>query len=55
MLVPTSQFVFGTDYPWAEPRKIVAGLNQSGLTPDDIRAINRENACGCYRSSPSSG
>jgi len=44
MLVPTSQFVFGTDYPWAEPSEIVAGLNQSGLTPDDIRAINRENA-----------
>jgi predicted TIM-barrel fold metal-dependent hydrolase len=44
MLVPVSQFVFGTDYPWAQPAEIVAGLNQSGLTPDEIRAINRDNA-----------
>jgi 6-methylsalicylate decarboxylase len=44
MLVPASQFVFGTDFPWAQPSEIVAGLNQSGLTPEEIRAINRDNA-----------
>lgn len=44
MLVPLSQFVFGTDYPWATPRFIADGLHDSGLTDAEIAGIDRRNA-----------
>ena len=44
MIVPTSQIVFGSDYPWAEPSRIAAGLLTSGLTPQELQAVYRDNA-----------
>jgi predicted TIM-barrel fold metal-dependent hydrolase len=43
-LVSTSQIVFGTDTPFFDGVGTVAGLRTSGLTADEIRAIERENA-----------
>jgi len=44
MLVPTTQFVFGTDYPWSEPAAIAAALTDAGLSPAELHAIDRDNA-----------
>lgn len=44
MIVPPSQIVFGSDYPWVEPAKIAEGLEKSGLTPAELQAIYRDNA-----------
>lgn len=44
MIIPNSQILFGSDYPWAEPAKIAAGLQASGLTAEELRAVYRENA-----------
>jgi predicted TIM-barrel fold metal-dependent hydrolase len=44
MIVPSSQFVLGTDFPWYHPREIVAGLADAGLTPAELRGIDRDNA-----------
>jgi 6-methylsalicylate decarboxylase len=44
MIVPPSQIVFGSDYPWVEPAKIAAGLETSGLTPQELQAVYRGNA-----------
>jgi len=44
MMVPTSQIVFGSDYPWVEPHRIAQGLESAGLTPQELRAIYRDNA-----------
>lgn len=46
MIVPMSQVVFGSDYPWAEPTRITAGLQSSGLTPAELQAVYRDNAFG---------
>ena len=45
LLVPDSQIVFGTDYPFANgPAAHVAGLQDSGLTAQVLRGIYRDNA-----------
>ncbi len=44
MIVPNSQILFGSDYPWAEPARIAAGLQASGLSAEELRAVYRENA-----------
>jgi 6-methylsalicylate decarboxylase len=44
LLVPSSQIVFGTDFPFANPLATVTGLQGSGLSADDLRGIYRENA-----------
>ena len=44
LLVPSSQIVFGTDFPFANPAATVTGLQASGLSADDLRGIYRENA-----------
>ncbi len=44
MIVPSSQIVFGSDYPWVEPARIAAALQTSGLTPQELQAVYRENA-----------
>ncbi len=44
MIVPPTQIVFGSDYPWVEPAKIASGLESSGLTPQDLQAVYRDNA-----------
>jgi predicted TIM-barrel fold metal-dependent hydrolase len=44
LLVPSSQIVFGTDFPFANPLATVTGLQGSGLNESDLRGIYRENA-----------
>ncbi|MCC6193420.1 MAG: amidohydrolase [Burkholderiales bacterium] len=44
MIVPTSQIVFGSDYPWGDPARIAGGLQTSGLTPQELQAVYRDNA-----------
>ena len=44
LLVPPSQIVFGTDFPFANPGATVTGLQGSGFTPDELRGIYRDNA-----------
>ncbi|MFZ4286452.1 amidohydrolase family protein [Variovorax sp. HJSM1_2] len=44
MIVPTSQIVFGSDFPWVEPAKIAEGLERSGLSASELQAIYRDNA-----------
>jgi predicted TIM-barrel fold metal-dependent hydrolase len=39
-----SQFVFGADYPYSTLVDHVEALQQCGLTPSDLRAIDRGNA-----------
>ena len=44
LLVPTSQIVFGTDYPFANGMAQVAALQTCGLSADELRGIYRDNA-----------
>ena len=44
MIVPVSQIMFGTDFPWGDPARIALGLAGCGFTPEELRAIDRENA-----------
>lgn len=45
MVVPASQIVFGTDYPYTSILDHVTGLRESGVFGDeDLRAIDFENA-----------
>jgi 6-methylsalicylate decarboxylase len=43
-LVGSSQIVYGTDFPFFNAPATSVGLDASGFTPDELRAINRENA-----------
>jgi predicted TIM-barrel fold metal-dependent hydrolase len=43
-LVPPSQLLFGTDFPYVPMEKTVGGLGELGYAPDLLRAINRDNA-----------
>jgi 6-methylsalicylate decarboxylase len=42
-LVPCSQIVLGTDFPYSRGATTVAALNASGVASSDITAILREN------------
>jgi predicted TIM-barrel fold metal-dependent hydrolase len=44
LLVPASQIVFGTDFPFANPAATVTGLQGSGFSAQELRGIYRENA-----------
>jgi predicted TIM-barrel fold metal-dependent hydrolase len=44
LLVPASQIVFGTDFPFANPAATVAGLQNSGFSAEELRGIYRNNA-----------
>jgi len=44
MLVGSSQIVYGTDFPFVNAPATSAGVDRSGFTADELRAINRENA-----------
>jgi len=44
MIVPVSQVVLGTDFPWFTATTILAGLADAGLSPEELRGIGRENA-----------
>jgi predicted TIM-barrel fold metal-dependent hydrolase len=43
-LVGSSQIVYGTDFPFVNAPATSAGVDRSGFTADELRAINRENA-----------
>jgi predicted TIM-barrel fold metal-dependent hydrolase len=43
-LVPTSQILFGSDYPWVRIGATAGGMTNLGLSPADLQAIGRENA-----------
>ena len=44
-VVPASQIVFGTDFPYSTMLDILKGLQESGVfSADDLQAIGRENA-----------
>jgi 6-methylsalicylate decarboxylase len=42
--VPISQILWGTDFPFRFGWEYVKGLGEFGFSPDDLRAIERENA-----------
>jgi predicted TIM-barrel fold metal-dependent hydrolase len=44
MLTGSSQIVYGTDFPFASAPATSTGVDASGFTMDELRAINRENA-----------
>ncbi|MDE1925840.1 MAG: amidohydrolase, partial [Burkholderiales bacterium] len=44
MIVPTTQILFGSDFPWVDPARIAAGLETAGLSADELKAIYRGNA-----------
>jgi predicted TIM-barrel fold metal-dependent hydrolase len=43
-LVPVSQIVFGTDYPYRTAREHAKGLTDYGFTAAELAAIDRDNA-----------
>ena len=43
-VVPNSHILFGTDYPFAQAGTVAKGLAESGFTPANLRAIERDNA-----------
>lgn len=43
-LVPISQIVFGTDFPFVTAEKTERGLRDFGFTPKQLRLIERDNA-----------
>ncbi len=45
-LVPTSQILFGSDYPFVRIAEAAGGMAQVGLSAPDLRAIGRDNAAG---------
>lgn len=44
MIVPASQIVFGTDFPFGQSANVAQNLQKCGFTPDELRGIDRENA-----------
>jgi predicted TIM-barrel fold metal-dependent hydrolase len=43
-IVPPTQIVFGTDFPWGTPAQIAAGLVGCGFTDAELAGVDRENA-----------
>jgi 6-methylsalicylate decarboxylase len=44
MIVPVSQIVFGTDFPFGNSAGTARGLETCGFTAEELRGIDRENA-----------
>ena len=44
--VPTSQIVFGTDFPLVSVAETAHGLARLGFTPADFQKIAHDNAVG---------
>ena len=42
-LVPISQIVFGTDFPFVSAEKTARGVRDFGFTPEQLRLIERDN------------
>jgi predicted TIM-barrel fold metal-dependent hydrolase len=47
-LVPTSQIVFGGDYPFVSIAATAGGMTNVGLSSVDLRAIGRDNALALF-------
>jgi hypothetical protein len=47
-LVPTSQVVYGTDYPYAPGIETTNGLAASGVPAGTLAAIGRQSALGLF-------
>lgn len=43
-IIPTSQVLYGTDYPFWDGRKVTSDLVKGGLSAGDLMAIDRDNA-----------
>jgi predicted TIM-barrel fold metal-dependent hydrolase len=48
-LVGVSQIVFGSDYPYVPIVNLVQALAKSGLTPEEVQRIERQNALALLR------
>jgi 6-methylsalicylate decarboxylase len=49
-LVPTSQLLFGSDFPYVPCAVTANGLDRFGLSANELSAINRENALRLFSS-----
>jgi predicted TIM-barrel fold metal-dependent hydrolase len=47
-LVPTSQMLFGSDFPYVPAAVTASGLDHFGLSSGDLQAVNRENAARLF-------
>jgi predicted TIM-barrel fold metal-dependent hydrolase len=47
-LVPTSQMLFGSDFPYVPAAVTAYGLDHFGLSANDLQAVNRENAARLF-------
>jgi len=43
-LVPPSQVLYGTDFPFRVGAEVIGGLAKHGFSAGDLRAIDRDNA-----------
>ena len=43
-MVPISQVMYGTDFPFRDGAEVNQGIAAWGFSSDDLRAIERENA-----------
>lgn len=43
-IAPTSQVLYGTDYPFRDGAEVNDGLARYGFSPSELRAIDRDNA-----------
>jgi 6-methylsalicylate decarboxylase len=47
-LVPISQILFGTDFPFFSASEVAKGISEVGLKASDLQAIERDNALGLF-------
>lgn len=47
-LMPVSQILFGTDFPFSSASEVAAGLRDAGLAGKDLQAIERGNALSLF-------
>jgi predicted TIM-barrel fold metal-dependent hydrolase len=43
-IVPPSQVLYGTDFPFRDGAEVIGGLSKHGFSVADLRAIDRDNA-----------
>ncbi|MGH8641620.1 MAG: amidohydrolase family protein [Burkholderiales bacterium] len=43
-IVPPSQVLYGTDFPFRDGAEVIGGLSKHGFSAADLRAIDRDNA-----------
>ncbi len=47
-VAPISHILYWTDYPFVTPETVAKGLDNCGFSPNERRAIDRENALGLF-------